>query len=425
MFGFSKSKPQVLIVGAGPVGLFAALTLARRGIRVEVVEEEWRGTTRSYALALHPRSLELLDELELSRPLLDEAQKLESFGFYDEATRRAGLDLTKLSSRFPFVAILPQSSLEQLLLGALAKAGVDVHYNHRLASIEPGPRSVSVRIDELGKDSVGYAVAGTETVIERSRERDFPLVIAADGHDSLARRQLRIAFDAVRLPQHFAVFEFEASGSMPQEACVTLGQTTTDVLWPLRDGRFRWSFSLSEAAASWDSRTKDRLLVEIGRRGFPHLDHPMLEQLIGERARWFEGKVGAIEWSIQVRFEHRLANEFGAGRVWLAGDAAHMASPVGMQSMNVGLREAHELCDTFAQVLDGSQSLEALRRYGGVWTQQWLTLLGSRNPPTTQPDTDPWVAERAERLISCLPASGPELDALLNQLRLRPCASAA
>ena len=86
---FGKKSPEVLIVGAGPVGLFAALSLARRGIRVQIVDHQWRPGTHSYALALHRRSLRLLGEVGLLDAVLQGAYRINRIAVYDDSTRRA------------------------------------------------------------------------------------------------------------------------------------------------------------------------------------------------------------------------------------------------------------------------------------------------------------------------------------------------
>ena len=420
MFGLFKSTPDVLVAGAGPVGLYAALNLAQRGIRVAIIDSEWRGTTHSYALALHPRSLELLDEVGVAQAVLDKAWKLRRVGFYDGPERRASLDMGQLATPFPFVAVLPQSEFENLLGKALIEAGVKVHYNHRLARIESEADSVWVEVHELGKESMGYGVAHVETIVERSERVRLPLIIAADGHDSLARKQSHIKFESVRPADHFAVFEFAASGKLPSEICVGLNPKSSEVLWPMRHDRCRASFSLDEDVADWESRDKDRLLVDVGNYRLPQLELGTMHRLIAERAPWFRGKVERVDWRMAVRFEYRLASAFGAGRVWLVGDAAHMAGPVGIHSMNVGLREAHDLCDVYARLLAKSGSERSLDRYNSERLAEWHALLGlgpSQKPAKT---ADPWVAEHADRLLQCVPASGAHLRALLGQIGLAP-----
>ncbi len=418
---FGRPKPEVLIAGAGPVGLFAALWLAKRGIRIRIVDEEWRGSTHSYALALHPRTLELLDEVGLVDQVLAGARRINRVGLYDGAERRAQLDFSTLQTKFPFLAIMPQASFEKLLEEALGKEGVEVEWAHRLARITPQDNAVAVTIDTLEHDSLGYAVAHTETIVERSQKLDVPFVIGADGHDSVVRTQLRIKFDAVRDADEFAVFEFDAEGDVPDEVCVVMDQGTTNVLWPMTDNRYRWSFQLTDFRAPGNSREKDRLLMVVGNRRFPKLDPDYLHRMIRERAPWFTAEVDKIHWRMAVKFEQRLARSFGSDRIWLAGDAAHMTGPVGGQSMNVGLREAAQLAEILGGNLRGSSSRDALAAYGSQRQNEWQQLLGVGGPHlATVGDVSPWISDRIDRIVPCIPASGVHLAQLVRQLGLEP-----
>ncbi len=85
-----KRKTDVLVVGGGPVGLFTALQLAEKGVEVQVLEEQWRAASRSYALALHPASLSLLGELGIAEALVDRGNRVESVGFYEHENRWPG-----------------------------------------------------------------------------------------------------------------------------------------------------------------------------------------------------------------------------------------------------------------------------------------------------------------------------------------------
>ena len=115
-----------------------------------------------------------------------------------------------------------------------------------------------------------------------------------------------------------------------------------------------------------------------------------------------------------MRFERRLTSSFGAGRCWLAGDAAHLTGPAGIQSMNLGMQEGDELAAAVASGAPG-----AFDAYNSHWTQTWRQLHGLDAPLRAGPATDPWVAQHAAALTSCLPAHGPDLAALAAQLDLR------
>ena len=100
------------------------------------------------------------------------------------------------------------------------------------------------------------------------------------------------------------------------------------------------------------------------------------QRFLDQRAPWFGERIKHIDWRIVVRFEQRMAASFGRGRVWLAGDAGHLTGPAGMQSMNVGLREAKGLTDIMADALGGNESTQQFEDYNQQRQAEWRQLLG-------------------------------------------------
>lgn len=424
-------ETDVLVVGAGPVGLFTGLVLAERGIRVEIVEEEWRSTARSYALALHPHSLKLLDDLGLARELIGKGHQLYALAFYEKGERQLQLSYGKLPSQFPFILVLPQQALEEALVNRLKKKKVQVEWNHRVDSIETDKRGVQAQIQKLRKESTGYIVSGTEWMVDKSFTTRARFIVGADGHRSIVRRQLGINFPEVADPLLFAVFEFGAERHPEHEVRVVMDDGQTNVLWPMRGARFRWSFQLESAASFADPRVKSRLAVQVGGRSYPHLGKEELQQLIAERAPWFDSPISDVAWSIAIKFQFRLADSFGRGRTWLAGDSAHMANPVGVQSMNVGLSEAHQLASLLADVLRskdpfaslvsgeaGRAGQTPLEQFNQHRIAEWRRLLGLEGAPRPDSSAGDWVRQHAPRLPPCIPASGEDLRLLLKQAGL-------
>jgi len=383
-----------------------------------IVDREWRTGAHSYALALHPQSLRLLGELEILKDVLDRANRVRTIGLYDRSTRQAELRIAGSDGAAWPVAVMRQDVLEHVLEQALERAGVKVLWNHAVSRLLPQQDCAVATIDKLVKESVGYAVARTEWLVAQSRDLRVRFVIGADGHQSFVRRALGIDFPKVEPAQHFAVFEFESDADLGDEMRLTLTDRATNVLWPLPERRCRWSFQLVDDEAPAESRTKNRLPVEIGGARYPQLDKDRLRGLIYDRAPWFTGQIEQIHWHMMVRFERRLASDFGRDSVWLAGDAGHLTGPAGMQSMNVGLREAHQLADILVRVLREGSSVESLQEYNRQRIAEWRSLLGLDGTLVPQADTDPWIRERSQQLLSCLPASGPDLKALMQQLKL-------
>lgn len=413
---FNRKKPEVLVVGAGPVGLFTALSLAEQGIQVEIVDQEWGTGAHSYALALHAGSHQLLEDVGLLGEVLEHAYRVRTIGFYDGANRRAEVHLSDLGEDFSFLTVMRQNVLEELLEQALKQHGVKVEWNHQVARLEPFDHHVVATVDKMEKESVGYAVAHTEWRIAKTKDVDVPFVVGADGHQSDVRAALKLGFEPVGPPTYFAVFEFKTDADLGHEMRVVMDEETTNVLWPLPDGYCRWSFQLTDYDHPDLKREKNRLAIQLG--GFPMLNEDLLHRMIEKRAPWFTGSVDVVEWQMVVRFEQRLAEAFGKQRVWLAGDAGHMTGPVGIQSMNVGLREGRDLAAALTAILRQDAGLESLDAYNRDRIAEWRFLLGLEGGLRPGPATSTWVRQHIDRLLPCLPASGDDLIRLADQLGL-------
>ena len=117
-------------------------------------------------------------------------------------------------------------------------------------------------------------------------------------------------------------------------------------------------------------------------------------------------------------FERRLARSFGKGGVWLAGDAAHQAAPVGVHSMNSGLVEARELAERISRIQREGGPPSLLQDYASETHNTWQWLLSNGRAVRALPGADPWVRQIATRILACIPASGDHLKPLLEQIGL-------
>jgi 3-(3-hydroxy-phenyl)propionate hydroxylase len=415
---FGHEKREVLVVGAGPTGLLAALALAEADVKVMVIDEAPRAAGHSYALALHPASVSRLEELGLGAELRAAGRAVSTLAIYEGADRRLAIPIG--DGRHPALA-LPQNALEKLLVDRLSKRHVKVHWNHRLARMTPGKNGVQAVVHRLERESCGYAVARTDWVIDKEILCDVAYVVGADGHGSLVRRILEIPFEEIGASQVFAVFECVSRNGPVDEVRLVLSGSTVNALWPLPGGRVRWSLELTGAAeVSAEERFKSRLIAQVGERFFHHLEDEEVRALVHERAPWFKFDSDAIGWSIEVRFERRLAASFGRDRVWLAGDAAHLTGPVGMQSMNAGLREAADLAEHLATNLREGAGSEFLEAYGRDRLAEWRFLLGKSGRLETARETPAFVSENADRLLACLPGTDGGFNALAAPIGLRP-----
>src|ERR1022692_3706109 len=163
-----EERTEVLAVGAGPVGLLTAILLAEAGIEVRIIDREERTTSRSYACALHLRTLKLLEGMGLAAPALEAGRRIEKFAFYDGAMRQAEVKLSQLGGAFPYMVILPQNAFESLLEQRLRKLGVAINWSHRFADVQNEAETVVATIEELGATATGYIVPHWESIVKSS-----------------------------------------------------------------------------------------------------------------------------------------------------------------------------------------------------------------------------------------------------------------
>ena len=416
--GMREERTEVLVVGAGPVGLLTAILLAEAGIEVRIIDREARTAARSYACALHPRTLKLLDRLGLAGQMIERGRRVEKIAFYDGATRQAEVKLSQLGGAFPFMMILPQNVFEDALEQRLRKAGVAVNWNHRFDDVQTEAGAVVATIEELGATGTGYIVPHWETVVKRSFPLRAQFLVGADGHGSLVRRRLGIEHTHMAGAEYFAAYEFEPADKVEEEVRVVLDPTSTNVLWPLLGNRCRWTFQLLKSEMASEFPEKERRGARVAQTTVDESIRQYVEKVAKRRAPWFMAGVKEITWCTEVVFEQRVAKQFGRDRCWLAGDAAHQTGPVGVQSMNVGMGEAVSLAGSLRRILREKAPLRLLEACEQEWQAEWRRLLGLTGGLKPRTETVPWVRERRGRILSCLPASHEDLAPLAGQLGL-------
>lgn len=415
MSSLSK-KVEVLVVGAGPTGLFTALELARAGIEVEIVDRAWRTAAQSYACGLYPATLELLHRSGVDGSLVKEGLQAEAIAFYEGAVRRAEVPMTQVSPAQPFLLVLPQYQLEEWLEDELRTRGVTVRWGHRLDTLRQDANAVTATVEQLALTSVGYPVARSEEMVDRAIEVRAQYLVGADGCHSHVRQQLHLPVEAVGKPSVFDVFEFEPVSCAAPELRIAMAAGTTDALWPQPGCMCRWSLEVGEGSVDHPEKDRHAIIVQDEQAGEDA--KAALEKRLRARAPWFDAGVREVNWTTRVGFARMLAGDFGRDRCWLAGDAGHQTSPVGMQSMNVGLREAADLAGRLKRILRESASTSLLAEYGEERRQEWRGLLGTQGTVRAGASASAWVKAHRQRLLSCLPASGVELTAMASVLGL-------
>jgi 2-polyprenyl-6-methoxyphenol hydroxylase-like FAD-dependent oxidoreductase len=304
----------VLVVGAGPTGLMLACELALGGSPVTLLEERTSTPNITRAFAVHARTLELLDGRGLADELLSRGVQVHEVAPPGGAT----LDLRELPTRFGMVLMVPQSGTEHLLEARAAELGVQVRR---------GAQVVGLRQDGNG---VTVELAGGESV-------SAEYVVGCDGAHSTVRRLVGIDFVGKQYETHILLADVRLA-SPPEETLFARTGTEGVVLFvPFGDGWFR--------AIAWD-RLREQTPLE---------EPVTLDEMRDAFSRIAGDDFGMsdMRWSSRFLSERRQARHYRSGRVFLAGDAAHVHSPLGGQGMNTGLGDAFNLGWKLASAVRG------------------------------------------------------------------------
>ncbi len=303
------ARTRVAIVGAGPTGLALAVTLASAGIDCVVLDRLAAGANTSRAAVVHARTLEVLDELGASRELVARGLRLERFTVRDGARALLTVGFGGLPTPHPYVLAVPQYETESVLLARLRELGGDVHRPFEVASAVQ---------DE---DGVTLTMTSGETL-----RADY--AVGADGMHSVVREAAGIGFAGGTYQASFALADVVMDWAPgPGEASLTLDAEGLVVVAPLPGGHYRIVATVDDAPAAPDLA--------------------FVRRLLDTRAPG-QARVDSVAWSSHFRVHHRVADHYRAGRLLLAGDAAHVHSPAGGQGMNTGIQDAHALGRAFA-----------------------------------------------------------------------------
>ena len=325
----------VLIAGAGPVGLTLACLLRRSGVACLVIDAEAGPTpgNQSRALGIQSRTMEVLEELELCPTLLAQGRTLRAVCLHSSGREhaRAELDFSDLQTPYPFITVFSQGRLEQLLVEQLGRLGGEVNWNTRLTQFASSADAVRVTI----------RTASGEQTIEAS------WLVGCDGAHSTVRKGLHLDFGGTAYEENFLLADVDLQWPLTADAAH---------LMLLRDGLVP-AIPLPEPGC-W------RL---IDTTGAPHANE---EEAIVNRFRELLSQTGyrqlelpSARWTSAFRIHRRIVNHLRVGRCFLAGDAAHIHSPVGGQGMNLGMQDAQNLAWKLALVVRGIASERLLDSY--------------------------------------------------------------
>jgi 2-polyprenyl-6-methoxyphenol hydroxylase-like FAD-dependent oxidoreductase len=328
---------DVLIVGAGPTGLTLARELHTLGVAAQIIDKSPVAAHESRALAIQARTLEVLARNRLADDLVAAGNPTGSFLLHEwgsEATRRTHTvplaDSAFGDTRFPFLLFLSQAATERVLVDRLASAGVGIRRGLTVTGLKQDGDGVTVTVES----------PGVPARVMRAR-----YVVGCDGAHSATRRLAGIEFAGRSYPHRFLLADLEADGLERGRVHVFLAKAGPLLLFPLG------------TPASW------RLIVTLPKSTPP--GPATLAQVQAAVSRHTRERIVVHHpvWLTEFTVSTRLAETFRNGRVFLAGDAAHIHSPAGAQGMNTGIQDAVNLGWKLGLVCHGEAGPALLQSY--------------------------------------------------------------
>ncbi|WP_457034100.1 FAD-dependent monooxygenase [Kitasatospora sp. P5_F3] len=351
----ARTNPtDVLIAGAGPVGLSAAAELRRHGVRCRLVDRLPARLPYAKAVGIQPRTLEIWDRMGLAGTVLEAVTPLRGQLVYVDGRERARIELA-LPPEVPYgFAALPQYETERLLEDYVAGLGT---------VIERGTELLSFSQDGEGVTAELRTASGAE---EELRVR---YLIGCDGAHSVVRKGLGLTFEGAAFAEEYMLADVEADWDLPPGYGVRSTHRADDgstddllVCIPLPGpGRYRMSMLVPAELSGRGSAPGDGVAHGLDGGGpTPGLSDI---QAVVDRLAPSPAVLSRMRWSSVFRISHRIVDRYADGRVFVAGDAAHIHPPTGAQGMNTGIQDACNLAWKLALVLHGEAAPALLTSY--------------------------------------------------------------
>jgi 2-polyprenyl-6-methoxyphenol hydroxylase-like FAD-dependent oxidoreductase len=325
----------ILIVGAGPVGLTMATELARFGVSVRIVERSPHPTETSRALVVWSRTLELLDRTGCTHAFLEAGLKGHGASLRAGQTVLGRPRFDDISSAYNFALMIPQRDTERLLIEHLRSLGVEVERQVELVSFSKGSDGVEAVL--------GHADGRRETV-------SVPWLLGCDGAHSAIRHGLNIEFHGSAQGDDWLIADVQLAGehAPPEdEISIYFHRDGPFVIFPLPGQRARI----------------------IATRGKIDATHPRPDPTLSDVQALIDQRAGGgfmatdPVWLTNFQINERKVSQYRHGRIFLAGDAAHIHSPAGGQGMNTGMQDAINLAWKLAMVVHGDARESLLDSY--------------------------------------------------------------
>jgi 2-polyprenyl-6-methoxyphenol hydroxylase-like FAD-dependent oxidoreductase len=375
---------DVLVVGAGPTGLAVGASLITRGVRAVLVDALAEGQNTSRAAAVNSRTLEVLEDLDVARRMVKAGLIAPRFTMREGRQILVSVDFSDLPTKHPYTLMLSQADTERLLLERLHELGGDVIRPKTLSRLTQDAEGITATFADGETIRAGY-------------------VVGADGIHSAVREQAGIGFTGGEFAESFALADVRLDGDAPRDEVILFyAREGLNVLAPLPGDIFR----IVAPAADVPKVPSAAFVQEL-------LD----ARAFGPR----QLMVTDLLWTTRFHIHHRVADNYRAGRLLLAGDAAHVHSPAGGQGMNLGITDAISLAGALAEVAHGGSdaALDAYATAQRRRAEQVLKLTGRLTRVATLPRALRPIRNSGMRLAARVPAVRRRLAVQLSGLRRR------
>ena len=336
--GVGVSHHQVIIAGAGPVGLVLAVQLSLEGIDFLILDAAALPGTTSRAAVVHAKTLEQLETSGLADRLIAAGIPIPTFRVRDGDQVLLDVDFSGLPTRFNYSLMVPQDETEAILIERLAELGHTVSRPARVTRVWQDAARAMLTIERDGK----------------TEDLSADYVVGTDGYRSVVREAAGITF-----PGHsfgsFLLADVHMDWPLASEVSLFFSARGTLVVAPMSKKRFRIVAELSEAPQTPTVNDVQAILNERGPRKVP-------------------GRIREIIWGSRFLVHSQLADTYQNGRLVLAGDAAHVHSPAGGQGMNLGIRDAVSLAGALAFTCRTGTE-DALHAYGEMQRQEAMHVI--------------------------------------------------
>lgn len=329
-----KENPCALIVGAGPTGLMMAGQFALRDVPFRIIDKNEDHTTQSRALVVQARSLEIFDQMGIAQEAVHLGEKAKAINVIVNGKRMLRMvvgDIGEGLTPYPSLFMLEQSKTEKILNDFLAHLGYAVERQTELLDFTQNADSVTATIKHA---------SGKEEIIRAD------WLVGADGAHSFVREHLTIPFAGKTFQQSLFVLDCEVSLDFPtDEMYIAFSDRAFAGFFPMTNGRCRVIGTVPEELEGKDTITFEDVAKDFAKR------------------TQMDVSLHNPECIALYHSHHRVVSAFRKGRSFLAGDAAHIHSPVGAQGMNTGLQDAYNLAWKLALVTQGKAKEALLDTY--------------------------------------------------------------